>query len=371
MSRHAAALLFVLATLSCARQTRRPHPVPEWQLSTLPRVDIGVTEGDEPYELSSASSSLRLPDGRILVANGGTSDVREFDAEGRFLRHIGRKGAGPGEFDGPPHLELRAGGGFSAFDMSQERLSIFDSSGKFVSETRIPPTDRESFPLSVWLYGRNWVEGPSDTTQRRSVRSALNRLPPLPVGGFRFVKVADDGRLWSQVRVTDPAVTEPWTIYSSLGNTLATLNIPNDLEVHQIGANHVLARRWEANDVEHIQLFAIEGETSGPGISPTSPANKTADSVSAEIVQRMALALNKVVGAQEAYYADSNGYAHSTGLLKVELPDNASLHLLEADRRGWVGLLAHPALPIICGMAVGYSTPPGWSEGVPKCSAGR
>jgi hypothetical protein len=82
----------------------------------------------------------------------------------------------------------------------------------------------------------------------------------------------------------------------------------------------------------------------------------------------MASAMRNLVMAQEMYYAEHAGYAREADSLSWERPPEVTLHLMAADKRGWVGVLVHQNQPIICGMAVGGSTPPGWSEGSPKCS---
>src|SRR5688572_27616092 len=92
-----------LATLESA--AARP-PIEQAQapfiLDSRPRISIGIESGDEakdlPYELSRVSDTQRLRDGRIVVANSDPQELRIFDAAGKYLRTVGRKGGGPGEF---------------------------------------------------------------------------------------------------------------------------------------------------------------------------------------------------------------------------------------------------------------------------------
>lgn len=367
-------VLLVVLILACGSEDppakSAATPIGAWRLSSLPAVDIGVAEGDPPYELTTASSSLQLPDGRVVIANGGSNELRVFDSQGRFLRSIGRKGGGPGEFGGPLHLALVEPDSFLAYDMNQQRLSVFDSSGEFVRATRVAAEGREAFPLWTWLYARAWVIGPVDTLMRNGVSAAIDRMPPPPAGGYRFVVVARDGRLWTQSR--DAAGSNPpWEVFSAAGSLLARIAIPRELEVHQIGPDYVLLRHWDSNDVEHIQLFRLEGVTAGSDADPTISGPAGADSagpVPAALVTSMATGMSQAVTAQEMYFSDNNGYARQTGQLRLELSEGMALHLLAADQRGWVGVMAHETMPVICGMAVGSSTPPGWMEGMAKCS---
>ncbi len=41
---------------------------------------------------------------RVYVMDWGDLNIKVYDSQGRFLRTIGRKGQGPGEFDIPPLL---------------------------------------------------------------------------------------------------------------------------------------------------------------------------------------------------------------------------------------------------------------------------
>ncbi|MCH7716498.1 MAG: hypothetical protein IH876_10235 [Gemmatimonadetes bacterium] len=70
-----------------------------WRLATEPLVDIGGGDIDE-QQLFRVSGTLRLSDGRIVVANSGTHELRFYDAEETYLSSLGGEGGGPGEFQG-------------------------------------------------------------------------------------------------------------------------------------------------------------------------------------------------------------------------------------------------------------------------------
>ena len=69
-----------------------------WRIGPDPVVSIGEVTGDESYMLHRANDAATLPDGRIVVANTGTNELRVFDAAGVYLTTWGRAGEGPGEF---------------------------------------------------------------------------------------------------------------------------------------------------------------------------------------------------------------------------------------------------------------------------------
>lgn len=115
-----------------------------WRLSAEPVVDIGVFEGEAAYQLYQAMDAVRLSDGRIVIANAGTHELRFYDATGTHLRSIGREGGGPGEFQALRSVELLAGDTIVAWDWRAKRLSIFTPSGEFVRSVS-PTAGMEGF----------------------------------------------------------------------------------------------------------------------------------------------------------------------------------------------------------------------------------
>ena len=102
-----------------------------WRVSRGPSLTIGVLEGPEEYQLFRARSAIRLDDGRIVVANAGSSELRFYDSEGRFLVAVGGEGEGPGEFSEYMGAIWRAhGDSMVVYDYANGmRLSVFDENG--------------------------------------------------------------------------------------------------------------------------------------------------------------------------------------------------------------------------------------------------
>jgi hypothetical protein len=102
-----------------------------WHVSSEPRVDIGVSDGDPNYQLFLARASLRLHDGRIVVANRGSHDLKWYDEYGTFIRAAGGKGGGPGEFEDLRWMGVLPGDSVITYDTRQKRFSVFDPQGSF------------------------------------------------------------------------------------------------------------------------------------------------------------------------------------------------------------------------------------------------
>ncbi len=105
----------------------------DWRIGPEPSASIGVREGEEPYMLHNAFGATRLSDGRIVVANAGSSELRVFDGFGTHLVNWGGRGEGPGEFSGDlRQVRPWAGDSIIAWDFrSEEGLSVFGADGKF------------------------------------------------------------------------------------------------------------------------------------------------------------------------------------------------------------------------------------------------
>lgn len=110
----------------------------EWRLAAAPEVEIGVVEGESAYQLHDVVDAARLSDGRIVVLNAGTHELRYYDAEGRHLVSVGGEGGGPGEFRRPSHLFRLPGDSLLVVDASNQRLSLHDSEGRYVTSRRAP-----------------------------------------------------------------------------------------------------------------------------------------------------------------------------------------------------------------------------------------
>jgi DNA-binding beta-propeller fold protein YncE len=75
------------------------------------------------------------PNGNFYVSDGYVnSRVIEFNPQGEYVRHWGRKGTGDGEFDLVHDVVLDAKQRVYVADRRNERIQIFDESGKFLGK---------------------------------------------------------------------------------------------------------------------------------------------------------------------------------------------------------------------------------------------
>jgi hypothetical protein len=103
-----------------------------WILDPGSVVDIGSQSADPNQEFSGFVNPILLSDGRIVIANGGTSELRFFRPDGKWVKSVGRRGGGPGEFQELGWLDVGAGDTLRTYDWSLRRLSVFSADGAFL-----------------------------------------------------------------------------------------------------------------------------------------------------------------------------------------------------------------------------------------------
>lgn len=94
-------------------------------------VDTLLTIGDDErataeYLFGYIDRLERAPDGRLFVSDTQLDYVRVYDKNGRFVRQIGQRGEGPGEFIRPRVQLLTDAGGLYVRDREQHRVTVFD-----------------------------------------------------------------------------------------------------------------------------------------------------------------------------------------------------------------------------------------------------
>ena len=101
-----------------------------WVVDAVPEFRIGQVEGEEPYLFTGIRGARQLSDGRVVVLDDASCELRFFGNDGVFLGLSGGIGEGPGE------LSWRCGlvpspGTDSLVVFDGFRLSFFDDQGRF------------------------------------------------------------------------------------------------------------------------------------------------------------------------------------------------------------------------------------------------
>jgi hypothetical protein len=111
-------------------------PEAEWRVGP-PILVIGDESGKPPELFWDIAGIVLVGDSRLLVGDGGSSELRFFDRKtGKHLHTVGGQGRGPGEIDGLWDV-WRTRDAIIAVDASG-RASYFDLEGEFI-RTLSPP----------------------------------------------------------------------------------------------------------------------------------------------------------------------------------------------------------------------------------------
>lgn len=151
--------------------------------------------------------------GRIWVLESQANEIRVFGADGAHVRTIGRDGGGPGEFAGPAHAEFGPDGNFWVPDPRNNRVSVIDTTGTFVTSHRM----EGGFFISPWpggfdMDGRYYLPIPHAygdgefgiaIVRYTTELAALDTIPqlrnPNPPRRFELVSPDGDGSLIATV----------------------------------------------------------------------------------------------------------------------------------------------------------------------------
>ena len=101
-----------------------------WQVAESPFLEIGTAEGSPEYQLHRVEGALRLDDGRVVVADGGSSEIRFFDSAGQFQGKSGGLGDAPGEYRMISGLGSGPGDSLWVFDYGNRRFTVLSGDGE-------------------------------------------------------------------------------------------------------------------------------------------------------------------------------------------------------------------------------------------------
>ena len=169
-----------------------------WRVEARPFLQIGRVAGgadpvgqDTVYELLRVMGVARLSDGRIAVANQGSSTIRFFDSAGRFVGSAGRDGEGPAEFR--QILGMKAIRGDTLFVVDLGEIEFFSPDGRHLrrGERRLGSTYPFVFPSGVFDDGSyGGLDYDEDRMRRAGSEPFLTPLVHVTENGTRLDTLA-------------------------------------------------------------------------------------------------------------------------------------------------------------------------------------
>ncbi len=149
---------------------------PKYEGELFAYEEVGRLEQDESREetlLFRASQYLLGEDGWYYVSDTGNGRIAVFDEQGHFQRSMGRKGAGPGEFQYPQILDIRDGV-IVTYDMQNRRAGRFRTDGTFLEHINPPISIMAARLIHPLADGRRVLltsdseGGPGDVTRMKT-----------------------------------------------------------------------------------------------------------------------------------------------------------------------------------------------------------
>ena len=248
-----------------------------WLVDSEPVFRLGNVEDDPASQFYQLLDVALLARGGVIAVDGGSSEVRRYDAGGRHLWTGGGRGEGPGEFRSPRYLGRREDGGFLVWDRSLFRLSVITEDGEVIlSERRVAPDGSALIVQGLFDDGA-WL-----VTYPRSVSPAegaawtdtieVGRYDPVLQEDVRLARIPGVRWVWTgQFRLPVPFSARP--LWAIVGARLAVGGGPvPEVSVHEpdgsLAARYRIARNREAvteSDIgQMIESFVELGQSGAP-----------------------------------------------------------------------------------------------------------
>ncbi len=122
-----------------------------WTFAPVPAMDLGSVDAAPDHQFHMVMGAATLSDGRIVVANAGTQELRWYGPDGTLMVTAGGEGEGPGEFTGLTSVGVLPGDSVVAYDGRLRRFSVFDPDGVFVRSAPLSGDDRPGMRFPVFM----------------------------------------------------------------------------------------------------------------------------------------------------------------------------------------------------------------------------
>jgi len=130
---------------------KNPAPPPgiPTKLVLKEELSIGEKEGREEEMLYEPREIDADEDGNIYILDRKAIHIKVFDSRGKFVRTIGKKGQGPGEFENPSGIRITPQKEILVCDPRSRRVLFFSVDGQFL---------RQLLAGEMWMFTRAKVD---------------------------------------------------------------------------------------------------------------------------------------------------------------------------------------------------------------------
>lgn len=257
----------------------------QWTLVEELRIGAAETDATTFADIRGVAIGAN---GQIFVLEYRTQEIRAFDAQGKFIKNVARKGGGPGEISNANGLRHGPGGTIWVNDPANSRFTVFAPDGAFSKQYTVP----------INSYGFIW-EGVIDAANRVyetiSVGSGDTRvakvrritLPAVKIDSLDYPCGDARGKLWqaksknagmvmaipfsprpialldargfmwcspgSPYRIAKLRLGTPDTV-AVIGRKLPPVPVPRAERDAQLARLDSIVRRYDSNDIDHSQV---------------------------------------------------------------------------------------------------------------------
>jgi hypothetical protein len=97
--------------------------------------ELAIGKFDESKEIPLYKPGRYMVDttGKIYISDDSDMAIKVFDQNGTFLKSIGRKGGGPGEFENIGYMAMLPNGNILVMDFQSRRTSLLKPDGEFIN----------------------------------------------------------------------------------------------------------------------------------------------------------------------------------------------------------------------------------------------
>jgi len=251
---------------------RKPKPQKGVPSKVILTEDLRFGEGDDPETAFSQVAFFVVTDeGHVIAADIKDKKVKVYDAEGNFLRNIGKEGQGPGEFQIPGGLALTPNNELMIEDSMGRRLAFFTMDGEFIKN--VSTADKMSLLNLVidadgnYLGRQLGVEGKKMYFETKKYDKDLN--PVFTMDKIEFeIPIPGSG-----VKIDIMDMT-PLYLFDSSGNVFYGRNRDYEIKVFKPEGTHIRSIRKDFKPVKVTQedidmiLERLPGGMMG-GLDPT------------------------------------------------------------------------------------------------------
>lgn len=279
MRRLRIAAIALMGGVACEAADEASHAA--WRVEPTPAVAIGDLDGRPEYSFYRIAGVTSLADGRIVVADGASAELRIFSPAGRLVQTIGRRGSGPAEFDFVFRMDRTPGDTLVvlavavsddriyAGDTGSDSVFVYSVDGALSAVWKLPLTAKWISPAARSI---------AEPTPHVAGDGSVRRFPPYDYPEFypAFARLVADlqGNLWvmrypeamEPVTAADfmvgtskavPAEGAEWLILDQNGEVVATATTPPGLHVLEIGSDYVLGTARDEYDVESVRMHRL------------------------------------------------------------------------------------------------------------------